>query len=142
MRISDWSSDVCSSDLYYDEELRDLGRKHSAILSALQIFTDEQTADHNLVVFIGSERIEQVAFTRASKNGAGDGPKPPRPDYSQKVLDQLGCVRTMAVREAIVTAAELALDAQLTGLLGQVRGEVYSLQQDVEIKAEKKDRKS
>src|SRR3546814_8456506 len=95
MRISDWSSDVCSSDL--------LGRKHSAILSALQIFTDEQKADHNLVVFIGSEGIEQVAFTRASKNGAGDGPKPPRPDYSQKVMDQLGNVRMMAVREAIVT---------------------------------------
>src|SRR3546814_17631713 len=71
MRISDWSSDVCSSDL-----------------------------------------------------------------YSQKVMDQLGSVRTMAVREAIVTDPELALDVLLTGLLGQVRGEVYSWQQAVEIKAE------
>src|SRR3546814_928682 len=135
--IATRESEIEEDERYYDEELRDLGRKHSAILSALQIFTDEQKADHNLVVFIGSEGIEQVAFTRASKNGAGDGPKPPRPDYSQKVMDQLGSVRTMAVREAIVTDPELALDVLLTGLLGQVRGEVYSWQQAVEIKAEK-----
>src|SRR3546814_14603325 len=134
MRISDWSSDVCSSDLYYDEELRDLGRKHSAILSALQIFTDEQKADHNLVVFIGSEGIEQVAFTRASKNGAGDGPKPPRHDYSQKVMDQLGSVRTMAVSEAIVTDPKLALAVLLNGRLGQVRGGVCSWRQGLGYK--------
>src|SRR3546814_16499019 len=73
--IATRESEIEEDERYYDEELRDLGRKHSAILSALQIFTDEQKADHNLVVFIGSEGIEQVAFTRASKNGAGDGPK-------------------------------------------------------------------
>src|SRR3546814_18400447 len=52
-------------------------------------------------------------------------------------MDQLGSVRSMAVREAMVTDPELALDVLLTGLLGQVRGEVYSWQQAVEIKAEK-----
>src|SRR3546814_21077833 len=67
--IATRESEIEEDERYYDEELRDLGRKHSAILSALQIFTDEQKADHNLVVFIGSEGIEKVAFTRASKNG-------------------------------------------------------------------------
>src|SRR3546814_15936340 len=70
--IATRESEIEEDERYYDEELRDLGRKHSAILSALQIFTDEQKADHNLVVFIGSEGIEQVAFTRASKHGAGE----------------------------------------------------------------------
>src|SRR3546814_20332341 len=52
-------------------------------------------------------------------------------------MDQLGSVRTLAVRESIVTDPELALAVLLTGLLGQVRGEVYSWQPAVEIKAEK-----
>src|SRR3546814_3581367 len=52
-------------------------------------------------------------------------------------MEQLGSGRPMAVREASFTDPELALDVLLTGLLGQVRGEVYSWQQAVEIKAEK-----
>ena len=59
------------------------------------------------------------------------------PDYSQKVMDQLGGIRTMAVREALASDPELALDVLLTGLLGQVRGNAYSWQQAAEITAEK-----
>src|SRR3546814_4270702 len=81
--------------------------------------------------------MEQVAFTRSAKGTAADGPKPPRPDYSQKVMDQLGGIRTMAVREALASDTELALDVLLTGLLGQVRGNSYSWQQAAEITAEK-----
>src|SRR3546814_2713563 len=103
IRISDWSSDLCSSDLIakresevdeyehdYDDELRALTRKQDAIVSACRVFTAEQKAEHSLIVFIGHDGIEQVAFTRSAKGTAADGPKPPRPDYSQKVMDQLG----------------------------------------------------
>src|SRR3546814_16250449 len=102
MRISDWSSDVCSSDLS------------------------------------GHDGIEQVAFTRSAKGTAADGPKPPRPDYSQKVMDQLGGIRPMAVREALASDPELAMDVLLTGLLGQGRGNCYSWQQAAELTAETK----
>src|SRR3546814_967461 len=105
MRISDWSSDVCSSDLA-------LTRKQDAIVSACRVFTAEQKAEHSLIVFIGHDGIEQVAFTRSAKGTAADGPKPPRPDYSQKVMDQLGGIRTMAVREALASDPELALDVR------------------------------
>src|SRR3546814_5803648 len=40
--IATRESEIEEDARYYDEELRDLGRKHRAILSALQIFTDEQ----------------------------------------------------------------------------------------------------
>src|SRR3546814_19454752 len=106
MRIRDWSSDVVSSYL---------------------------KAEHSLSVFIGHDGIEQVAFTRSAKGTAADGPKPPRPDYSQKVMDQRGGIRTMAVREALASDPELALDVLLTGLLGQVRGKSYSWQQAAAI---------
>src|SRR3546814_13248219 len=52
-------------------------------------------------------------------------------------MDQLGGIRTMAVREALASDPELALDVLLTGLLGQVRGNSYSWQQAAEITAEK-----
>src|SRR3546814_10001116 len=45
--IATRESEIEEDERYYDEELRDLGRKHSAILSALQIFTDEQKADRS-----------------------------------------------------------------------------------------------
>src|SRR3546814_14017821 len=120
MRISDWSSDVCSSDLKresevdedehdYDDELRALTRKQDAIVSACRVFTAEQKAEHSLIVFIGHDGIEQVAFTRSAKGTAADGPKSPRPAYSQTVKDQLGCIRTMTVPAALASGPELAL---------------------------------
>ncbi|MDT7533174.1 ParB/RepB/Spo0J family partition protein [Sphingobium sp. SA2] len=129
-------SEIDEDEYDYDDDLRALTRKHDAIASGCRVFTAEQKADHTLILFIGHDGIEQVAFTRSAKGGAADGPKPPRPDYSQKVMDQLGAIRTMAVREVIATDPELALDVLLTGLLGQVRGGVYSWQQAAEIKAE------
>src|SRR3546814_3665411 len=163
MRISDWSSDVCSSDLGhlepagerhpteeetaqlveieaaiakresevdedehdYDDELRALTRKQDAIVSACRVFTAEQKAEHSLIVFIGHAGIEQVALPRSAKGTAADGPKPPRPDYSQKVMDQLGGIRKMAVREALSRDTQLALDVLLTALIGTRRGNTH-----------------
>lgn len=135
--IAKRESEVDEDDHDYDDELRALTRKQDAIVSACRVFTAEQKAEHSLIVFIGHDGIEQVAFTRSAKGTAADGPKPPRPDYSQRVMDQLGGIRTMAVREALASDPELALDVLLTGLLGQVRGNAYSWQQAAEITAEK-----
>src|SRR3546814_19934213 len=90
--IATRESEIEEDERYYDEELRDLGRKHSAILSALQIFTDAQKADHNIVVLSGREGIAQGAFTSASMKGAGSGQKAPSADYSRPVWGQLGQV--------------------------------------------------
>src|SRR3546814_11261064 len=73
--IATRESEIAEDERYYDEELRDLGRKHSAILSALQIFTDEPKATPNLVLFIGSGGTEQVAFHTPHKTSPGDGAK-------------------------------------------------------------------
>src|SRR3546814_19690347 len=57
-------------------------------------------------------------------------------DWSSDVCSS-DLIRTMAVREALASDPELALDVLLTGLLGQVRGNAYSWQQAAEITAEK-----
>jgi ParB family chromosome partitioning protein len=75
---------VDEDDHDYDDELRALTRKQDAIVSACRVFTAEQKAEHSLIVFIGHDGIEQVAFTRTAKGTAADGPKPPRPDYCRK----------------------------------------------------------
>lgn len=136
--IAKRENEVEEDERFYDDELRELGRKQSALLESRAIFTDEQKAEHTLIVFVGYDGIEQVAFTRADRGGAGtDGPKPPRPDYSQKVMDQLGAIRTLAVREAVAGDPELALDVLLSGLLAQVQERGYSFEQAAEIRAEK-----
>src|SRR3546814_12328463 len=58
-------------------------------------------------------------------------------DWSSDVCSSDLGIRTMAVREALASDPELALDVLLTGLLGQVRGNSYSWQQAAEITAEK-----
>src|SRR3546814_5846136 len=68
--IATRESEIEEDERYYAGELRDLGRKHSAILSALQIFIDEQKDDPNLVVFIGSEGIEQVADRKSTRRNS------------------------------------------------------------------------
>ncbi|MET1756486.1 ParB/RepB/Spo0J family partition protein [Novosphingobium sp. RD2P27] len=135
--IAKRESEIEDDEHFYDDELRDLGRKQKAILGSLKVFTDEQKAEHTLIVFVGYDGIDQVAFTRSSRGSAGaDGPKPPRPDYSQKVMDQLGAIRTLAVREAVAGDPELALDVLLNGLLAQVQGRGFSFEQAAEIRAE------
>src|SRR3546814_18937242 len=46
--IATRESEIEEDERYYDEALRDLGRKHRGILSALQSSTDENKADHQL----------------------------------------------------------------------------------------------
>src|SRR3546814_2670169 len=109
---------------------------YTTLCRSCRVVSAEQKAEHALIVFIGHDGIEQVAFTLTAKGTAADGPKPPRPDYSQTVMDQMGGIRTMAVREALASDPELALDVLLTGLLGQIRGNAYSWQQAAEFTAE------
>ena len=111
---------------HWDSDYRALERARDAITESLQFFTDEQKAGHTLTLFIDHERLNRVAFTSAKRSTDSDGPKPPRPDYSQKVMDQLGAIRTMAVREAVATNPNLALDVLLDTLIGQLAHSEYS----------------
>lgn len=118
---------------HWDDDYRGFERQRDAIAEGLRFFTDEQKEGHTLTVFVGHDGcLEQVVFTSA-KRGASDGPKPPRPDYSKKVMGQLGAIRTLAVREAVANDPELALDVLLDGLLGQLVGSDYSWSLPVEI---------
>src|SRR3546814_3047931 len=65
--IAKRESEVDEDEHDYDDELRALTRKQDAIVSACRVFTAEQKAEHSLIVFIGHDGIEQVAFTRSAK---------------------------------------------------------------------------
>src|SRR3546814_6583624 len=68
MRISDWSSDVCSSDLVAREQLRELEVG----------FGEERALDAAAAVFQRHERLRLVALADAD-NLAGDDPGGFRP---------------------------------------------------------------
>jgi len=118
---------------HWDSEYRALEREQDAIAEGLRFFTDEQKAGHTLTLFLDREGVNRVVFTSAKRSAASDGPKPPRPDYSQKVMDQLGAVRTMAVREAVANDPDLALDVLLDTLIGQLAHSEYSWTLPTEI---------
>lgn len=120
---------------HWDSDYRTLERERDAITEGLQFFTDDQKAGHTLTLFLDHEGLNRVAFTSAKRNADSDGPKPPRPDYSQKVMDQLGAIRTMAVREAVATNPDLALDVLLDTLIGQLAHSEYSWTLPTEIEA-------
>lgn len=120
---------------HWDSTYRALEREQDAIAAGLRFFTDEQKAGHTLTLFVDHEGLSRVVFTSAKRNADSDGPKPPRPDYSQKVMDQLGAIRTMAVREAVATNPDLALDVLLDTLIGQLAHREYSWTLPTEIEA-------
>src|SRR3546814_18563421 len=104
MRISDWSSDVCSSDL--------LEREARILESRLCVFTDAQKADSAMVLFVGNGgEIEAKAIRtkRIAKGGNGDAPAI-KPDYSGAMIETISKIKTLAVQEAVATTPTLALD--------------------------------
>src|SRR3546814_3171967 len=87
--IAKRESEVDEDEHDYDDELRALTRKQDAIVSACRVFPAEQKAEHSLIVFIGHDGIEQVAFTRSAKGTAADDPKPPRSEEHTSELKSL-----------------------------------------------------
>src|SRR3546814_3514522 len=63
MRISDWSSDVCSSDLQEQQEnARYEGREPSL---AARLYVDDRLADHGAAAHAAKEAGEEVGYALA-----------------------------------------------------------------------------
>src|SRR3546814_1809451 len=72
MRISDWSSDVCSSDLLHH---RDLGRKAQHDVGGRQGVADEMAARAEAAFHIGEMRIELLRDPRLDRRRRGAEPR-------------------------------------------------------------------
>src|SRR3546814_849256 len=66
MRIRDWSSDVCSSDLPLELRLRALGADHKRLLCLMELF---QTRDNYLAATMEHLSVNVNLDTRRSKAG-------------------------------------------------------------------------
>src|SRR3546814_21024316 len=83
MRISDWSSDVCSSDLILREESPAFARVGSAVPDTQRIERNALRIEHPEYIMIGMEQqLRRIADGRVAREPAGIG-MPVRADDRQ-----------------------------------------------------------
>src|SRR3546814_4370232 len=107
LRISDWSSDVCSSDLTITEGMR--------------AFNAEQVAVGGVALWVSHDGSLGKGFYRAkavAKPKASSGE--PQPLYSNSLFADLTRIKTQIVQEAVAADPALALDIMLDSLAGQL----------------------
>lgn len=115
-----------SEDHAFSDELYRLQREESEIEEALAFFTDEQKAEGKMLIFLDhSGELTFKAINLAKAKRDGNDQKAPKPDYSAKLVGSLDRIKTLAVKEAVASDADLATDILLHTMFQQVIGEQY-----------------
>src|SRR3546814_10200618 len=101
MRISDWSSDVCSSDLGEDSDgIEPLSDERDTITEGMRAFNAEQVAVGGVALWVSHDGSLGKSFYRAkaeAKPKASSGE--PQPLYSNSLFADLTRIKTQIVQE-------------------------------------------
>lgn len=108
------------ADPHFNSELRALEREARQIKEALAYHTDEQKEHGRAIIFLDYDGELAVHAVDLRKPKQANVTKLPKPDYSAKLVSELVKVKTLAVREAVATNPELALDVLLHTLLQNI----------------------
>src|SRR3546814_3789287 len=103
MRISDWSSDVCSSDLVLTEDQK------AAALAFLVIGEDGQPRVHHQAYMVPNEADDEIDGDE-DDDGETEGSVSAKPSMSQRLIDELATMKAELLRVHVASDPRFALD--------------------------------
>src|SRR3546814_16364975 len=99
MRISDWSSDVCSSDLVLTEDQK------AAALAFLVIGEDGQPRVHHQAYMVPNEADEDIDGDE-DDDGDTEGSVSAKPSMSQRLIDEIATLKDELPRVHVARSEE------------------------------------
>jgi len=109
-----------SEDHAYSDEMYKLEREESVIEQLLAFFTDEQKAHGKMIVYLDHSGETVFKAVNLAKAKGDSVEKPPKPDYSSKLAEDLIRLKTLAVQEAVASDGDLAIDLMIYSLFQQI----------------------